>query len=371
MEKEKHIFAFDVIRAICPFIILMYHYSCQFKYGPRPFSIYANGSWGYAIVTTFFVLSGAALYYGYPEIISVKKFYYKRAKSLFPKFYMVWAFSYFMKVIEEGSFLYKGESSFWKFLFTAIGLDGYLNGLIKGYYQVGEWFLGALVILYIIYPVILKLINKSSIIIISIVATIYLSFTLKGYIVDNVELNELLTGFIGIPSCCLSFVIGMVLCKHRKKILYNPIWGSLSLFVSLLIIGKKFNYAYKFGDDVIRIWLNISEHLLGVILFISLYCFLEMIDNKWGMSIQLGKKIWKYLAGLSYPIFLIHHKLIHKLYLIGGGSGEYAGVGLIISIIILSVIFAVVLNILQDRIKEKYIININITFTAIQNNMEK
>ena len=67
-EKTKRIFSVDLIRAICPFGILLYHYSCQYKNGPQPFSTYANGSWGYVFVTVFFMLSGVSLYHNYTII---------------------------------------------------------------------------------------------------------------------------------------------------------------------------------------------------------------------------------------------------------------------------------------------------------------
>ena len=121
-------------------------------------------------VTSFFCISGAVLYYNYPKIISLKSFYYKRWKSILLPYYICFLYFFSRNVFRFHKFFYQGD---WpKIFLSMIGLDGYLAYKIKTYYLVGEWFLGAIIIIYAIYPILLFITNKSNIIINNIIISI-------------------------------------------------------------------------------------------------------------------------------------------------------------------------------------------------------
>lgn len=89
MHNKQRIYSFDFIRALCAVGIIVFHFSCELdnSVSTKVLHFYSNGSWGNTIVNIFFLLSGAMLYYNNSIIKSLKVFYYKRFKSIFPMFY--------------------------------------------------------------------------------------------------------------------------------------------------------------------------------------------------------------------------------------------------------------------------------------------
>ena len=156
---KERIESFDFIRAICAWIIVVYHFAdiCittpQFTNFPF-FYTYANGRWGETtVVTIFFMISGASLYYNHPVIHlrDAKKFFWTRFKGIFPMFYMLWLFLYYKQVCGVKHLFYNGNPKY--LLLTLFGMDGYMSyRYTPNYYFIGEWFLGALILLYLCYP---------------------------------------------------------------------------------------------------------------------------------------------------------------------------------------------------------------------------
>lgn len=89
METKEKLISIEFIRVFCAIGIILHHFSTDVSAEFKPFLSFANGSWGDVIVTVFFVISGGMLYLNNNEIPSLKKFYYKRFKSIFPMFYIV------------------------------------------------------------------------------------------------------------------------------------------------------------------------------------------------------------------------------------------------------------------------------------------
>ena len=157
--KPSRIPAIAFIRAICAIGIIAFHVSCYTA--PEAVKLlhtYANGNWGSIFVGIFFLISGGVLYLNYPSAANLKSFYYKRWKAIFPMFYVTWLYYYLNAVIAAGTPFYNGSP--WTLLLTAVGLDGYLAYRIPGYYIVGEWFLGAIVLLYCLYPLYQKAVSR-------------------------------------------------------------------------------------------------------------------------------------------------------------------------------------------------------------------
>ena len=133
-------------RAICTIGIVFYHYFSRSKGTFKLLRKTANSTWGFIFVTTFFCISGTVLYYNYPKIYSLKKFYYKRWKSIFPPFYICYFYFFLTEAFNSHKLFSRGHWT--KIIYTLLGIDGYLSYKIKTYYLVGEWFLGAIIILY-------------------------------------------------------------------------------------------------------------------------------------------------------------------------------------------------------------------------------
>ena len=151
---------YDCARAVCAVTVALFHYgtTCE-AMGLHGFSdrliSYAGGTWGELASLVFLMLSGAALTCGYPaKSFSLASFYKKRWKSLYPLYYLaymlaaVWLFFYF-----PGYFAAATPASL---LLSALGMDGYFSYRCAGSYILGEWFLGAIVLLYLLYPLLCR-----------------------------------------------------------------------------------------------------------------------------------------------------------------------------------------------------------------------
>ena len=147
----------DFVRACSTIGIIIFHYFCHIKINKYTFLfVTKNEVWGALFVTVFFSISGMVLYHNYSTIHSLKTFYFKRWKSIFPAYYLCFLYYYLKNVFYTKKVFYQGNKL--GFLFTIFGMDGYLGYLMKTYHLVGEWFLGAIIIIYLLYPLILFII---------------------------------------------------------------------------------------------------------------------------------------------------------------------------------------------------------------------
>ena len=166
MAKRERIFGFDFIRMIATLSIVLIHFNAIYIYASpqrmdltvlttRLSNIYLGG-WG---VSLFFILSGASLMYVYQEKLEIKEFYKKRFLSIYPMFWI----AYFIVFLFQ-FYLYKGftfsKAPIINFIFTIIGYDGNLMTVIPTFYILGEWFLGCIISMYVIFPLLRKMVIK-------------------------------------------------------------------------------------------------------------------------------------------------------------------------------------------------------------------
>lgn len=135
---KKHIYEIDFLRTICCIGIVIYHFACHTNSNLSILTNTSNSNVGSIIVTVFFMISGFSLYHNNKEISSLKTFYWKRFKSIFPSFWLCWFIFYVINVIKVRTPFYAGNPL--KLLLTLIGQDGYTQQRIVNYYTVGEWF---------------------------------------------------------------------------------------------------------------------------------------------------------------------------------------------------------------------------------------
>ena len=282
MTNKVRISEFNFIKAISAIGIVIFHYAIETG---NLSLLPGNYSWGGVFVTVFFMVSGALLYYNYDEPQNIRVLYYKRWKSLLPSFYVAFLCLYIIQVIQNRNFFYSGHPA--TLLLTVIGQDGYLYDIIPNYYLLGEWFLGAILILYVLYPFLVKMINKSQMlttVIISALCIISLAFNITY-----------LSGFRSVLSCIFSFVLGIIIEKNK---LYTHKW----LIIPATICFIAVNYLITNNE------VNLSSHIGGISLFFILFAI--------GHFVYYSKTIGKfsdYLSAISYDIFLIHHVMIMQL----------------------------------------------------------
>lgn len=269
-------------RAICSLGIVIYHYFSKSKGTFKLLRKTANSEWGYIFVTSFFCISGTVLYYNYPKIISLKVFYYKRWKSIFPSFYICYFYFFLTTTFNSHKLFYKAHWS--TLIYTLLGLDGYLNYRIKTYYLVGEWFIGAIIIIYILYPLLIFLTNKSIYLSTSIII-ICNSFI---YLTNFFKISKLRN----IITCITSFYFGIISIKFEN-----------------IFFKNKICYLFFFIVFVLLYEIKIKSFVL-IYLIQGFSFFIILVQTNAFIKLNNLKIIINEISNLSYSIFLFHHRII-------------------------------------------------------------
>ena len=171
-------------------------------------------------------------------------------------------------------------------ILTFLGMDGYFLYLRPNYYILGEWFLGAIVILYFVYPLILTLFKKST------PALLIISFI--GFCLANSDIF-LINPFRNILSCLFSFTIGMTIEK------YNLINNKKLALGSTVILG--FLLLVPLGQE--GFFTKSIPHISGFCLLFILYFIGSFV-----MRSRLLSALFSEISNISYCIFLLQHLIV-------------------------------------------------------------
>ena len=286
-ELKGHIAGIDFMRAICALGIIVYHFLGSSRSGIEVMHSFKNGQMGAVYVTIFFAISGFVLYHNYACPGNTGRYYLKRAKAIYPMFYLAYAYFFIDNAITSGDMFSHGQP--WCLIFSVLGVDGYAASKFPVYAFIGEWFLGALIILYVMYPLFAGLLKKSTALTAVIMVGLYIWMMLTQYFTQYAIRN--------IIACALSFVFGMILAKH-KDIICDCIPAVIaSAAVALILATVKLPM--------------INEYILTQLFGLSLFLPLLFIGNFVMKYDKYG--IIKELSVLSYPIFLLQHQIIGRV----------------------------------------------------------
>ena len=328
MQKERD-YSIDFIRALSALGIVLFHFYCHTPEGlPRLFYSFANGSIGNTIVNVFFIVSGYSLYLNNSRITDLKRFYIKRFKAIFPTFYLCFIVAYVYWAIRTHDPFYGGHPV--KLLLTVFGVDGYFSYLGPNYYQLGEWFLGAIIILYVIYPLILWIFNRSQLICLAVSAALYATVFIPGIYKIAIEMN--------LFCCLISFVAGMFLCANCHKWKGNWLPAAVSAVLAAVLLVVKLPAIPN----------NLCIHILALCLFILMHYLGGYIMNN-----KAANKVFMELSRLSFPVFLVHHILVSKALQLYGPEDNLHALAFWLFLTIVILIVAKIVYILNDLILDK------------------
>ena len=123
-----------------------------------PLGIYL-GDFGSSL---FFIVSGASLALTVPADQDPVQFYKKRAKAVYPLFWLAWFVVFCYRfVAHPGSF---GGAKTVTLVLTFLGLDNFAvaaGWVGMDFACVGEWFLGSILFLYILFPLLQRGLRKN------------------------------------------------------------------------------------------------------------------------------------------------------------------------------------------------------------------
>ncbi len=299
-RKRPRIFYLDLIRALATLLIVLTHFNFHLRdHGGgyvltfQPFGIYV-GALG---VSLFLIISGAALTLTYRRPINLKRFYWKRFLNIYPMFWTAWTLGTFYFFIT-----YNGRppnaAPAKSFIFTLLGIDGLaVNFHFRTMYLLGEWFLGFILLYYLVFPLLLWAVDRFPVVtgVVLLVAYAATIIIMPRY-------------FPGYPSAMILTTRLPELAFGSYFVLYvrRVHWATVIPAAGVLAVSGMF--PEEIPEDV-------GTTIVGISAFLIL-----VVAGRY-VAIQPVRAFVSLIATYSYPIFLVHHvvilQIIQKVNVIG------------------------------------------------------
>lgn len=300
----------DLLRFLGFFIVFTFHVIIDMHiHEMHDFSfflnnIYARPNFNFGMIGMifFFLASGASL------TMSANKnkknylfdFYKKRFFKLLIPFYVTYILYFIIRVILHRTthiFHNATTASPFSIIFTIFGMDEYFNacGISNFSLGIGEWYLGCILLCYLLFPLLYHLYKKRPVILF-IFMTLYFVIV-QGFIVKcNIAphqnfFNHIYNFFLGM--CLVNNKIIKILIKNKK----------IFLFAALIFIMFFFLYPKKF---------LISENIIMTIAATAIYTSAFLIDNILDNSLIISKFLLNY-SKIGLELFLVHHFVIYEV----------------------------------------------------------
>ncbi|MCJ1996247.1 acyltransferase [Lactococcus piscium] len=300
MIKKERVYALDFIRAIAVILILITHYNSNFIgfNGPAqpekviitafPFNIYI-GDLG---VGLFLLISGASMYYVYAnQKICLSKFIKKRLLNILPMFYISYVLAFMYNFWVNKGFSHDNMSLKWG-ISTIFGFDSMMQTAgFPSFMLVGEWFLGMIMIVYTVFPLLKLCFEKQTWV--TIVVSIFTFVSIQSIQYEGNHFWVLIQLTIGLVPVV---IFGMTLQKYTEVLK-----KFVSLIVSILVL-----FVISFGDFSV-----LPSKIRMAIISISFFVILTHLAKYFEKNII--KKGVKWLVKYAYPIFLVHHFIINQV----------------------------------------------------------
>lgn len=147
----------DVVRLAALLPVLCYHYCIEAaRLGfAVPTALIGRGmaDWVEVGLAWFFLLSGAALCLQWQGRFDARRYFVGRAAATYPAFWLGFGALFLYGEVLHGN---NADIPRWRVVFSVLGLDGYLAPVTVTFYKIGEWFLGVILILYLVFPLLLR-----------------------------------------------------------------------------------------------------------------------------------------------------------------------------------------------------------------------
>lgn len=294
-NNKTRIFCLDFIRVVACLMILIFHYNCMIEtdfLNPSSkvlFFLIGSVNTGTLGIYLFFILSGGSLYLAHKDKFSIKKYYKKRFLSIYPLFWILFvAFTLidiFVKKQQIPSYDYR-------LIYSIIGIDGLLEVYgITTFYKLGTWFLGAIIIFYLIFPLILFLFKKRPKLVFLI--SIILSIVAISIHSNNSATNPILfvQGMLIVELPLMIF--GMYIVNFLSKINFKVFAISSILLILISVCCKEMNY-------------HVQASIISPLFFIILVYCSKIFNKKYHIYL-------KKISLLTYPAFLLHPWILNTI----------------------------------------------------------
>jgi hypothetical protein len=343
LEKaaKKRIYCFDLLKIISILIVFMHHIMMDL-YIVHPMHdlkiletliIRPNMNLGMIACGLFVLISGATLALSGREEEPIA-FYKKRLTRVLIPFYIAYIMYFIIRVLTYNTIFIYGGVPKWRFIFTIMGMDEYLsaNGIRTFTLGIGEWFLGCIILCYLVYPFLFKA-HKKNRYLTFILMTIWFLFINFNYS----KFNFVIPSHMNFLSQVYNFYLGIVLID--KEVLVKLKKWLLVITIPIIL----FLYFYM---PFIMIPDNIKTTIALVAIFITFYEMENAISSfKWLKSFTV------FFNMISLEIYLVHHFVIYQVdYILG--YRRLNGVETL-AVIVFDLIVTIILAIVVEKLSGK------------------
>ena len=343
MEKaaKKRIYCFDLLKIISIFIVFMHHIMMDL-YIVHPMHnlkiletliIRPNMNLGMIACGLFVLISGATLALSGREEKPLA-FYKRRLIRVLIPFYISYIIYFIIRELTYNTIFIYGGVPKWRFIFTILGMDEYLsaNGIRTFTLGIGEWFLGCIILCYLVYPFLYKA-HKKNKYLTFILMTIWFLFINFNY----GRFNFVIQSHMNFLSQVYNFYLGILLID--KEVLAKLKKWLLIITIPIIL----FLYFYM---PLIMLPDNIKTTIALVAIFITFYEMEDAIS-----SFEWLKSFTVFFNKISLEIYLVHHFVIYQVdYILG--YRQLSSVKTLI-VIIFDLIMTVVLAMVVEKLSGK------------------
>ena len=343
LTEKKRIYSFDLLKIFSILIVFIYHivmdmYQIHPMHNMKMFyDIIIRPNMHLAMVACglFILISGATITYNIREEKPLE-FYKRRLIRVLLPFYIAYIIYFIIKVITLKSIHIFGEIEKWRFIYTILGIDEYLNatGIRTFSLGVGEWFLGCIILCYLVYPFLYKA-HKKYKIVTFIVMTIY--FILINFFYERLNTN--MPSHFNFLCQVYNFYFGIfavdfmaksnenvahtvkdsnvgtnesadhTVCDKNVEAKFRSIRRGKQCDSSMLLILTISTFLFfYFFKPIINVPDNFKTTIVAVAIFVSFYLFEDVLAKN-----SLLTKLISIFSGISYEFFLTHHFVIYQV----------------------------------------------------------
>lgn len=303
---KKHYLEVDVLKALAILLIILchLHFFVFNTYKPLLYFSYYISYFGLAL---FLFLSGFTLYNSNPDIRNIKdtiNFYKKRIIRIMPLYWLGLILFMLLSLFTTFTLIFK------QFSFSLIHFIIYIFGFqtFFGDYIPAMWFIGVILIYYILYPIIIFFSNKKSLVICGL---LLIFLIVLWYPLNIIKISDAALYFPVFISGIFANKFNLFYnYKHNKLFIYAFIMFITSLFLDMYMFFIVLN-----GDmssilllkGVVKICMFILTFLARNVFMISL-CLISFWLVKQLLP-RLNKEtinVFSFITCGSYATYLIH-----------------------------------------------------------------
>lgn len=201
--------------------ILMFHSRLPIEFHTLYAFVFNNGFVG---VEMFFLLSGFGIFFSINKSTSIKEFYKKRVLRILP---------YYLPIVLLFSIIAM-LAGFWSVADTINNLLMIGFWLNHGFWHIFDWYVPAIILLYIITPFFFSIYKKNKVTIMLVFCLLPISLVVCNNWIVNLNLDYLYLFLCRAPLYFVGFGLADFLRKHKNYIF--PTY-TVILFILILLVG--------------------------------------------------------------------------------------------------------------------------------------